>query len=92
MKEVMTIEPNKEYIRLLINEKNWSHNKLAMKAGVSKTTISRWFNDKRGAGKGLISGILRAFPNEPIEKLFLMDRVEPNSTKTKTIHIVKGVE
>lgn len=64
------MQPNKDYIMELIQKSNWSQNKFAMKAGVSKTTVSRWINDKRGAGSELIAGIIRAFPNEPIEKLF----------------------
>lgn len=64
------MQPNKAYIIDLIHRSNWSQNKFAMKAGVSKTTISRWINGKRGAGSELIAGIIRAFPNEPIDKLF----------------------
>ncbi|AKA72313.1 helix-turn-helix transcriptional regulator [Clostridium scatologenes] len=66
------MQPNKKYIIDLIHKSNWSQNKFAMKAGVSKTTISRWVNGKRGAGAELIAGIIRAFPNEPINKLFFL--------------------
>lgn|GEM_PF-940812 len=62
--------PNKEYILQLLNKNRWSQNKFAQKAHVSKTTISRWLKGSRGAGKQLISGIIMAFPNEPIDKLF----------------------
>lgn len=66
------MEPNKKYIIDLMHKNNWSQNKFAIKAGVSKTTISRWVNGKRGAGSGLIAGIIRAFPNESINKLFFL--------------------
>lgn len=76
--EVIKIEPNKEYILKLLKDNNWSQNKLAIRAGVSKTTISRWVNGKRGAGKDLISGLIRAFPNEPLEKIFFLESMSPN--------------
>lgn len=66
------MKPNKEYIVQLIKDKNWSQNKFAMKAGVSKTTVSRWINGKRGAGAELIAGIIKAFPDEPIKRLFFL--------------------
>ncbi|MGO5064109.1 MULTISPECIES: helix-turn-helix transcriptional regulator [unclassified Clostridium] len=66
------MKPNKKYILELVNKNNWSQNKFAKKAGVSSATISRWINDKRGAGLELIAGIIRAFPNESIDKLFFL--------------------
>lgn len=66
------LQPNKKYILELINRNNWSQNKFAKKAGVSNATISRWINGKRGAGSELIAGIIKAFPNEPINKLFFL--------------------
>lgn len=75
--------PNKAYILQLIEKKQWSQNKFAQKAGVSKTTVSRWINGSRGAGKSLISGIITAFPKEPIGKLFFLPSVSPNSDTRK---------
>ncbi|MHB9925954.1 helix-turn-helix transcriptional regulator [Clostridium botulinum] len=66
------MRPNKEYILELVNKNNWSQNKFAKKAGVSNATISRWINGKRGAGSELIAGIIKAFPNESINKLFFL--------------------
>lgn len=66
------MKPNKFYIMELLHKNNWSQNKFAMKAGVSNTTISRWINGKRGAGAELMAGIVKAFPGEPIEKLFIL--------------------
>ena len=78
--------PNKKYILDLLEKNNWSQNKLAIKAGVSKTTVSRWINGKRGAGKNLIAGLIRAFPNEPLDKLFLDDML-PNSNEQSKINL-----
>ncbi|WP_251861405.1 helix-turn-helix transcriptional regulator [Clostridium sp. Marseille-Q2269] len=66
------MRPNKEYIINLMYKNNWSQNKLAMKAEVSSATISRWINGQRGAGAQLIAGIIKAFPNEPLNKLFFL--------------------
>jgi transcriptional regulator with XRE-family HTH domain len=79
--------PNKKYILDLLEKNNWSQNKLAIKAGVSKTTVSRWINGKRGAGKNLIAGLIRAFPNEPLDKLFFLDDMLPNSNEQSKINL-----
>lgn len=79
--------PNKKYILDLLEKNNWSQNKLAIKAGVSKTTVSRWINGKRGAGKNLIAGLIRAFPNEPLDKLFFLDDMLPNSNEQSKINV-----
>lgn len=63
--------PNKEYILSLVDKLGWSQNKFAQKIGVSNATVSRWVNGKRGAGANFIAGIIRTFPNERIDKLFL---------------------
>lgn len=86
------MEPNKNYILELLENLNWSQNKLAIKAGVSRTTISRWINGKRGAGKDLIAGLIRAFPNEPLDKLFFLGTMPPNSNEQikNRISINKG--
>lgn len=65
--------PNKKYILQLMEQKNLSMGNLARKAGVSTTTISRWLRGERGAGTQLLSGLHKAFPNEPIDKLFFLD-------------------
>lgn len=57
-------------IKELMKEKNLSQNQLAIKANVSKGTISRVINGKRGAGRKVIVGLLRIFPDETLESLF----------------------
>jgi transcriptional regulator with XRE-family HTH domain len=61
---------NVDYVKELIREKGWSERKLAMKAGISHATVSRIINGKRRAGVRAITGIRKAFPEEPKEKLF----------------------
>jgi transcriptional regulator with XRE-family HTH domain len=63
---------NREYVSELMRKNNWSIGKMAEKSGVSKTTVSRWLSGKRGAGRRLISGLMKAFPSEPMEKLFFL--------------------
>ena len=69
------MEVNKNYVIQLMSAKKLTMGNLAKKAGVSTSTISRWLNGKRGAGRQLMSGIHKAFPNEPIDKLFFLDSV-----------------
>jgi len=80
---VNNLTPNKEFILQLLVKKGWSQNKFAYKAGVSKTTASRWINGKRGAGKKMIYGIIRAFPEVPIEKLFFLPNASPKGYTNK---------
>lgn len=63
--------PRKEYILMLIDKRGWSLNQFAAKAGVSRSMVSKWAKGERGAGADLIGGILRAFPEEDIKKLFI---------------------
>lgn len=67
------MRPNIEYIKQLQGEKGWSNAQLAMKMGVSKAHVGRIFNGKREAGSKVISGIIKAFPNESLDKLFIID-------------------
>lgn len=72
---------NKEYILELMQKKKWSKRQLAQKAGVSPTTVCRWLAGERGAGKNLIQGIIQAFPQEPLNKLFFLGQTLPNGDK-----------
>ncbi|KGM99556.1 helix-turn-helix transcriptional regulator [Clostridium botulinum] len=64
------MEINYLKIKELMEEKNLSQNQLAVKANVSKGTISRVLNGKRGVGRKVIVGFLRTFPDETLESLF----------------------
>lgn len=61
---------NEEYIRHLIKCHGLTQNQFAIKVGVSKATISRILNGKRGAGGEFIGGIIKAFPKSKLEDLF----------------------
>jgi transcriptional regulator with XRE-family HTH domain len=63
---------NVKYIEELIRKKGWSDRKLAIKAGLSSATISRIIAGKRGAGTRTLNGIIQAFPEEPIDRLFIL--------------------
>ncbi|MGL5152592.1 MAG: helix-turn-helix domain-containing protein [Clostridium sp.] len=68
------MEINKSYVIELLEINKMSQNQLAIKAGVSKATISRWLNGSRGEGRRLIGGILRAFPEVDTKKLLMIDQ------------------
>ena len=59
-----------EVLKEKLQQHGWSQNELAIKANVSKGTISRVLNGKRGAGRKVIAGLLRTFPDETVESLF----------------------
>lgn len=61
---------NKAHVVEKLQHNGWSQNELANRAGVSKGTISRVLNGKRGAGRKVIAGLLRTFPDETLESLF----------------------
>lgn len=61
---------NVNSVKELTDKKGWSERELARYSGLSNATISRVFAGKMGAGTRSIIGIRKAFPNEPIEKLF----------------------
>ncbi|KOF56141.1 DNA-binding protein [Clostridium sp. DMHC 10] len=61
---------NSDKLKELMEINGLSQNKLAVKANVSKGTISRVLSGKRGVGRKVASGLLRIFPNETIDTLF----------------------
>jgi len=63
---------NVDSVKELVGKKGWSERELARRSGLSIATVSRIFSGKRGAGTRAIIGIRKAFPNEPIEKLFFL--------------------
>jgi transcriptional regulator with XRE-family HTH domain len=67
------MKPNIEYIREIMRRKNWTNSQLAMKIGVSRMEVSRLMRGIRIGGKKTIGGLIKAFPDEPLEKLFFLD-------------------
>lgn len=64
--------PNKEYIFALVSKNEWSWSELARRAGLSRAEVCRWAKGQRNGGRKFIGGMIKAFPEEPIEKLFFL--------------------
>jgi len=64
-----------EVVKELIIENNLSQNQLAERIGVSKGYISNSLSGKRGAGRKLLAGLLRMFPEESVATLTTESRV-----------------
>ena len=73
--------PNREHVLELVRDLNWSGGELARRMGVSRTEANRLLNGTRVGGKKVIGGLIKAFPNEPLEQLFIFPQVEPNVNK-----------
>lgn len=71
------MEPNLKYIHQLVRERDWSGSELARRMGVSRAEANRFLNGQRRGGNKVISGLLRAFPDEKIESLFILPQMEP---------------
>ena len=65
---------NLEFLKELIEKNGLSLRQLARKSGLSSATISRIITGKRGAGTRSLAGIRKAFPEEPLDKLFLLPK------------------
>ncbi len=65
---------NTEYVQELMDEKGYTLGQLAVKSGISKAQLSRLMRDKRGAGTKTMEGIMRAFPDADIGKLFFYQK------------------
>lgn len=67
------MKPNIELIKAELEKRNWSGSKLAMKMGVSRMEVSRLLRGERISGKKCIGGLIKAFPEIPIEQLFFLE-------------------
>jgi transcriptional regulator with XRE-family HTH domain len=56
-----------------MKEQGWSGNRLAMKMGVSRMEVSRLLRGQRVGGKKCIGGLIKAFPDTPLETLFFLE-------------------
>lgn len=63
---------NVQYVEVLMERKGWSMRRLASRAGLSAATVSRIINGRRGAGTRALEGFRKAFPEEPVDKLFIL--------------------
>lgn len=65
---------SKEKITSLTQQRGLSQNALAEQIGVQRGTLSNALNGKRGAGRTLLAGLLRAFPDETVATLTVQER------------------
>lgn len=72
------MKPNVDRIKELMAVRRWSASELARQMGVSRSEITRLLNGKRNGGNKLISGLIKAFPDEPLESLFFLPTMYPN--------------
>lgn len=75
--------PNREYLLELVRDRDWSGSELARRMGISRSEANRLLNGERVGGKKTIGGLIKAFPEEPLEKLFIFPNVEPKNTNNK---------
>ena len=78
------MKPNVERIKELMAVRRWSASELARQMGVSRSETTRLLNGKRNGGNKVISGLIKAFPEEPLETLFFC----PLCTRTSTLTII----
>lgn len=76
------MSPNRTYITKLVNERGWSDSELARRMGISRAEANRFMKGQRSGGKKLMSGLLKAFPNESIEMLFILPTPSPISNNS----------
>ena len=72
------MKPKIDRIRELMAVRQWSASELARHMGVSRSETTRLLNGKRNGGTKVISGLIKAFPDEPLETLFFLPSVYPN--------------
>lgn len=69
------MKPNIQYILELVRIKDWSGSELGRRMGISRAEANRFLNGERIGGKKIIGGLMKAFPEETVEKLFILDSV-----------------
>lgn len=72
------MKPNVDRIKELMVVRRWSASELARQMGVSRSETTRLLNGKRNGGNKVISGLIKAFPDESLESLFFLPTVYPN--------------
>ena len=77
------MKPKIDRIRELMAVRQWSASELARHMGVSRSETTRLGNGKRNGGNKVISGLIKAFPDEPLETLFFLPNMYPNVNANK---------
>jgi len=63
----------KEEMYKLMSVHNLSDTQLAEKIGISRMQMWRIFNNRSSVGASVISGFIKAFPNESFENYFITE-------------------
>lgn len=84
------MKPNVERIKELMAVRRWSASELARQIGVSRSETTRLLKGKRNGGNKVISGLIKAFPEESLETLFFLPTMCPNvNTNNDNVSIEK---
>lgn len=83
------MKPKVDRIKELMAVRRWSASELAKQMGVSRSETTRLLNRKRNGGNKVINGLIKAFPEEPLENLFFLLAVYPIINANKDIVPVK---
>lgn len=65
---------NQEIIKRKLQINGWSQNELARQMQISRGALSNVLSGRRGAGRKVIAGLLRAFPEEKLENFILIKK------------------
>jgi len=82
--------PNLPYIKNLLQERKWKGSDLSRHMGISRSETNRFLNGKRNGGNKVISGLLRAFPEESVKTLFLLAETYPDVNLYRRTFAGKG--
>jgi lambda repressor-like predicted transcriptional regulator len=74
IKENTVYRLNRGYIIELAANSGWSQNELARRMKLPKGTLSNALSGRRGAGRKVIAGLLRVFPQESFTDMVLSVR------------------
>ncbi len=68
------MEVNIKHVQKLMFDRGWSQTEFASELGLSRAEVNRCFNGKRKGGAKFIGALICAFPQEPIDQLFILDK------------------
>lgn len=84
------MKPNVDRIKELMAVRRWSSSELARQMGVSRSETTRLLNGKRNGGNKVISGLIKAFPDESLESIFFLPAMYPNvNTHNNSVSVKK---
>lgn len=84
------MKPKIDRIRELMAVRQWSASELARHMGVSRSETTRLLNGKRSGGNKVISGLIKAFPDEPLETLFFCPLCTQMSTLINAVFLSRN--